>query len=125
VKRLLVDTHVLLWWLADDDALSSTARSAIAEPQNEPPVSVASLWEIAVKRSLGKLSAPDDLPETITAEGFASLPIRAAHAWHVRDLPLHHRDPFDRLLVAQAQIEGVPVITADAAFGAYGVETCW
>ena len=125
MKRLLVDTHALLWWLAGDAALSSTAEAAIADPANEPLVSVASLWEIAIKRSLGKLTAPDDLPSRISAEGFAWLPIGPAHAWEVRALPLLHRDPFDRLLVAQAMVEQLVIVTADPRLGAYSVETCW
>ena len=125
MKRLLVDTHVLLWWLAGDPALSSNAHAAIADPANVPLVSVASLWEIAIKRSLGKLTAPDDLPDRITEHGFEWLPISSAHAWAVRDLPLHHRDPFDRLLVAQATVERLPVVTADPRLAAYAVETCW
>jgi PIN domain nuclease of toxin-antitoxin system len=125
VSRLLVDTHVVLWWLADDPALSPTARDAIADPTNEPLVSAASVWEIAIKRSLGKLTTPDDLPDRIAAEGFAWLPISAQHAWRVRELPMQHRDPFDRLLVAQALIERLPVVTGDTHFGEYGVEVRW
>jgi PIN domain nuclease of toxin-antitoxin system len=125
VSRLLVDTHALLWWLADDPSLSPAARDAIADPNNEPLVSAASVWEIAIKRSLGKLAAPDDLPDTIADEGFAWLPISARHAWTVRDLPMHHADPFDRVLVAQAVVEGVPIVTTDARFAEYGVDVRW
>ena len=125
MTRLLVDTHALLWWLADDPTLSSPARDAIADPANEPLVSTASIWKIAIKRSLGKLDAPDDLPETILDEGFSYLPVGAVHAWHVRELPMHHRDPFDRLLAAQALIEGLPIVTADTRFLDYTVETRW
>jgi PIN domain nuclease of toxin-antitoxin system len=125
VSRLLVDTHAVLWWLTDDPALSSPAREAVADPANEPLVSTASVWEIAIKRSLGKLTAPDDLPDRIADEGFSWLPVSAGHAWHVRDLPTHHRDPFDRLLVAQALIERVPIVTADSRFDDYGVEVRW
>ena len=125
MSRLLVDTHALLWWLADDLSLSLAARDAIADPNNEPLVSAASVWEIAIKRSLGNLTAPDDLPDRIADEGFAWLPISAQHAWRVRDLPMHHADPFDRVLVAQAVIEGVPVITTDARFAEYGVDVRW
>jgi PIN domain nuclease of toxin-antitoxin system len=88
-------------------------------------VSAASVWEIAIKRSLGKLTAPDDLPNRIADEGFAWLPVSAAHAWQVRDLPAHHRDPFDRLLIAQALVERLPIITADARLSDYGVEVRW
>jgi PIN domain nuclease of toxin-antitoxin system len=125
MTRLLVDTHVLLWWLADDPELSATAREAIADPANEPLVSTASVWEIAIKRALGKLEAPDDLPETIVDEGFSWLPVGAAHAWEVQKLPMHHRDPFDRLVVAQALCEGLPVVTADGRFREYAVDTRW
>ena len=125
MSRLLIDTHALLWWLTDDPALSPAARTAIAEPANEPFVSAASLWEIAIKRSLGKLAAPEDLPDSISQEGFALLAISAQHAWRVGDLPMHNRDPFDRLLVAQALIERLPIITADARFSGYGVEVRW
>lgn len=125
MSRLLVDTHALLWWLTDDVALSPTAREVLADPQNEPLVSTASLWEIAIKRTLGKLTAPDDLPDRIVAEGFSWLLISPVHAWQVSELPRHHRDPFDRLLVAQALCERVPIITADARFNAYGIQVLW
>jgi PIN domain nuclease of toxin-antitoxin system len=125
VSRLLVDTHALLWWLTDDPGLSEKAREALADPANDVLVSTASVWEIAIKRVLGKLSAPDDLPDHIVAQGFSWLPVGAEHAWQVRDLPPHHRDPFDRLLVAQALSERLPIVSADARFGAYGVETRW
>jgi PIN domain nuclease of toxin-antitoxin system len=94
VSRLLVDTHALLWWLTDDPRLSEKAREALADPANDVLVSTASVWEIAIKRALGKLSAPDDLPDHIEAQGFSWLPVGAEHAWHVRELPPHHRDPF-------------------------------
>jgi PIN domain nuclease of toxin-antitoxin system len=125
LKRFLVDTHALLWWLADDAALPVKARDLIADAAGEALVSVASLWEIAIKRSIGKLQAPDALPETIVAEGFAWLPIEPAHAWAVRSLADHHRDPFDRLLIAQSLAEDLPVVTGDPRFAGYGVEVCW
>jgi PIN domain nuclease of toxin-antitoxin system len=125
MSRLLVDTHVLLWWLTGDRRLSEVAQDAIAHPANEPHVSVASLWEIAIKRSLGKLTAPDDLPDRIADEGFSWLPLRADHAWEVRHLPMQHRDPFDCLLIAQALIERVPVVTADPRFRPYGIDVRW
>jgi PIN domain nuclease of toxin-antitoxin system len=125
VSRLLVDTHALLWWLTDDPALSPVARAALAEPANDPLVSAASVWEIAIKRALGRLAAPEDLPDRIAGEGFAWLPVSPMHAWRVRELPAHHRDPFDRLLAAQALTERVPIITADPRFGDYGVDVRW
>ena len=125
MSRLLVDTHALLWWLTDDPALSPVARAAIADPANEPLVSSASVWEIAIKRSLGKLTAPDDLPDRISDGGVGWLAISAQHAWQVRELPRHHGDPFDRILVAQALIERVAIITTDAQLGDYGVQVRW
>lgn len=125
MSRLLVDTHALLWWLIDDAALSPMAREMLADPANEPLVSIASVWEIAIKRSLGKLTAPNDLPDRIVKEGFSWLPIGPQHAWQVADLPSHHRDPFDRLLVAQALTERLPIVTTDARFNDYGVEVRW
>jgi PIN domain nuclease of toxin-antitoxin system len=125
VSRLLVDTHVLLWWLADDDSLSADARAVLADRGNELLVSSASVWEIAIKRWLGKLEAPDELVETVSDEGFVFLAVTPAHAWRVATLPPHHGDPFDRLLAAQALTEGIPVMTADPRFGAYGVGVMW
>jgi PIN domain nuclease of toxin-antitoxin system len=125
VTALLVDTHVLLWWRDDDPALSQRARALIANPDNDALVSIASLWEIAVKQSVGKLDIPEDLPDTTVERGFTWLPITTRHAWRVRALPLHHRDPFDRLLVAQALEEDLAVVTADPRFAAYGVEVLW
>ena len=125
MTRLLLDTHTVLWWLADDPALSPTAREAIADPTNEPLVSAASLWEIAIKRALGKLTAPDDLPDRITEQGLGWLAVEPGHAWQVRDLPAHHRDPFDRILIAQALIERLPVLTIDARFSDYEIQVRW
>jgi PIN domain nuclease of toxin-antitoxin system len=125
VSKVLVDTHAVLWWLSDDAALSVAAREALADPANEPLVSAASVWEIAIKRALGKLTAPDDLPDLIDGEGFSWLPITPRHAWQVRELPAHHRDPFDRLLIAQAMTEQLPIITADKRFDDYAVEIRW
>lgn len=125
MNRFLIDTHALLWWLADDPALPSRARDAIAAPEAEPLVSVASLWEIAIKRRLGKLQAPTTLPDTIAAEGFGWLTIEPEHAWQVGLLPDHHRDPFDRLLIAQALLEDLPIVSRDETFTAYGVDLCW
>lgn len=125
MSRLLVDTHAVLWWLDDDPALSLAARSAIADPGNAPLVSAASVWEMAIKRSLGKLRVPDDLPAKLLDGGFEWLAVSALHSWDVRELPLHHRDPFDRLVIAQALRERIGIVTRDRRFGAYGVDTVW
>jgi PIN domain nuclease of toxin-antitoxin system len=125
VTRLLVDTRALLWWLDDDPALSPAAREAIADPGNEPVVSTASVWEMAIKRALGKLNVPDDLPSKVLDAGFEWLTISAEHAWEARALPPHHGDPFDRVIVAQALLERLSIVTRDRRFGAYGVGTVW
>lgn len=88
-------------------------------------ISAASLWEIAIKSALGKLEAPESLPQRVVENGFELLPITADHAWQVRSLPHHHRDPFDRLLIAQAQVEHLPIASADPAFGDYDVVVVW
>jgi PIN domain nuclease of toxin-antitoxin system len=121
---LLVDSHALLWFVAGDRRRIGRRLRARIEAE-ATTVSVASLWEIAIKTTLGKLDAPDDLPDRVEKMGFQLLPIAAAHAWAVRRLPPHHRDPFDRLLIAQAQVEMLPVITADPAFNAYDVAVIW
>jgi PIN domain nuclease of toxin-antitoxin system len=120
--NLLVDTHVLLWWLADDPRLPGAARAAIAAPEHRVSVSAASAWEIAIKRALGKLDAPDDLRTTIIACGFEEVPVTIDHASIAGALPRHHDDPFDRMLVAQAQVEELTIITLDARFASYDVE---
>ena len=125
MKRLLVDTHALLWWLNDDPALPAPARAAIGEATAEAFVSVASLWEIAIKRRIGKLEGPESLPDTIVTEGFQWLAVEPEHAWAVASLPEHHRDPFDRLLIAQGLAEGLPIVTGDPRFADYGVDVCW
>ena len=125
MARLLVDSHVLLWHVLDDSRLGPEPTAAIEGADAEVFVSTASLWEIAIKAALGKLDVPDDLPARVEQIGFHLLPVTADHAWRVRQLPLHHRDPFDRLLIAQAQVEGLSVVTADSSFDAYGVMVVW
>ena len=125
MRRFIVDTRAVLWWLDDAPELSEPARAAISDPANEPLVSTASLWEIAIKRSLGKLQTPVELPDEIEDAGFTWLPVGARHTWAVGELPLHHRDPFDRLLIAQALEEQLPVVTRDERFAAYGVARRW
>lgn len=117
--RLLLDTHAFLWWLANAPQLGSKAKEAIAEESNEVFVSAASIWEISIKRALGKLKAPGHLNETVDERGFQKLPITLAHAELAGQLPTHHRDPFDRMLVAQALIEGLTVLTRDSRIALY------
>lgn len=119
--RLLLDTHVFLWWLRDDRRLKTDVKSAVADSRNEIFVSAASIWEAAIKASLGKLEVEGDLVEEIASNGFRELPVSARQAQLAGTLPRHHDDPFDRLLVAQATVEGLVLASQDAAFRAYGV----
>ena len=118
--RLLLDTHALLWWLADE-GLTTQARDAIADPANLVAVSAASAWEISIKKALGKLAAPDDLEQQVQEGGFSPLPISIAHALAAGQLARHHEDPFDRMLIAQALAEGLTIVTRDKRFNDYGV----
>jgi PIN domain nuclease of toxin-antitoxin system len=127
--RVLLDTHALLWWLADDPALTRTAARIIADTKNTVVVSAASAWEIAIKVRLGKLptaaSLLSDFCNQIEREGFDLLAISAEHAIRGGLLPGPHRDPFDRMLIAQSQAENIPVITNERAFDSYGVRRLW
>lgn len=118
--RLLLDTHLLLWWLDGSSLLPAEAREAISFPENAVFVSAVSLWEIWLKESLGKLRVPQDFERRLAGEAFESLPLTAAQTRQVALLPWHHRDPFDRMLVAQAQAENLILLTADEAVTAYG-----
>ncbi|MBM3773761.1 MAG: type II toxin-antitoxin system VapC family toxin [Acidobacteria bacterium] len=117
--RLLLDTHVLLWWLAASSRLTSKARSAIA---GSPAVyvSAATAWEISIKKRLGKLDAPDDLEAALESSRFQPLPVTIPHALAAGSLALHHEDPFDRMLIAQAQAEGLTLVTRDPRMKMYG-----
>jgi PIN domain nuclease of toxin-antitoxin system len=122
----LLDTQAVLWMLARDARLSEAARAVIANRLRQIAVSAVSLWEIAIKRSLGKLTAPIDLGRRLAATGQVDLlPVSPRHAEAVGDLPWHHRDPFDRLLVAQALIEGMAIVSSDAELARYGVTVVW
>jgi PIN domain nuclease of toxin-antitoxin system len=127
--RLLLDTHALLWWLFDDKRLSAQARKLIAAADNEVMVSSASAWEITAKHRLGKLPRTGDLPTRLPVylrkARMSVLAISLEHAMAAGRLPGPHRDPFDRMLIAQAQLERTPVITIDPIFKDYGVRTCW
>lgn len=112
--NLLLDTHVLLWVLADDPELAADARKAIIDPSNRVLVSAVSAWEIVIKANLGKLRAPDDLPSQLRRMSFEPLPVTIEHAMAVSELPAHHADSFDRLLIAQSRTEELTLVTRDA-----------
>jgi PIN domain nuclease of toxin-antitoxin system len=120
--RLLLDTHVLLWWLADDRKLDRTAREIIGNPGNDVLVSSVSVWEISIKAALGRLEIElDDLEDAILRNGFRPLPIGFRHAVTVGRLPPLHRDPFDRMLIAQASVEELRIMSHDRVFERYGL----
>lgn len=121
--RILLDTHFLLWWLGDDQALGDRARDAISSPENLIFFSAASIWEIWIKQRIGKLDLPDDFEEVLADQAFEPLAITISHAHGVRDLPLHHRDPFDRMLITQARLERLTLLTRDPVMSQYEVAT--
>jgi PIN domain nuclease of toxin-antitoxin system len=123
--KLLLDTHAALWWLADDARVSSDAERELSDDTNRVLLSATVVWEVAIKRSLGKLKAPADLAATLVGAGAQPLPITLDHAAAVESLPWHHRDPFDRLLVAQALIEGAAIVSQDNGLRQYGVPLVW
>ncbi len=127
--RLLLDTHVLLWWLFDDPKLLENARTYISNPHNEILVSSASAWEIATKFRLGKLpeavEVAQHLPELIRKARMKALSITIEHALLADAFETHHRDPFDRMLAAQSQIENIPLISIDPIFAQFGIEVLW
>jgi PIN domain nuclease of toxin-antitoxin system len=126
---LLLDTHTFLWFCQNDPSLSASANALLEDPGHRKLVSLATCWEIAIKAGLGKLvlSEPSGtyIPNALARTLFELLPISLAHATAVESLPPHHRDPFDRLLVAQARIEAIPLVSADVAFDAYGITRLW
>lgn len=119
--HLLLDTHTLIWWLANNPTLSLSAKDAIANPDNLVFVSAVSAWEIAIKKSLGKLQAPDDLKQQIEAKKFTQLAINIDHALAIKQLPHHHKDPFDRILIAQAIHEQLTIVSRDRIFNSYNI----
>jgi PIN domain nuclease of toxin-antitoxin system len=121
LTRLLLDTHALIWWLQSGDELTEAARDAVGSPRSEVIVSAASIWEASIKRAKGRLQAPSDLSRWVRSEGFVELSVGFEHAELAGALPWHHADPFDRLIIAQARIEGLTIVTRDKAFEAYGV----
>lgn len=124
--KLLLDTQCWLWMQAAPERLSESTRASLVDMDNVLLLSAASSWEIAIKHSLGKLPLPEPpgtyVPSRMELSGVTGLPVEHAHALRVSSLPMHHRDPFDRLIIAQAQTEDVPVLTADDAFDAYDVQ---
>jgi len=127
--RLLLDSHTFLWFVGGDASLASSARAAIEDELNDKFVSHATAWEVAIKISLGKLrlqvAYPELFPTALLTNGFRELPLNFQHFQTLLSLPLHHRDPFDRLLVAQAQTEGMTLVSRDPHFAAYGIPLIW
>jgi PIN domain nuclease of toxin-antitoxin system len=123
MQRLLLDTHVFLWWLQNNSRLGKRARKLISDPHNVVYVSAVTGWEISIKRESGKLKAPKSLDDAIEESGFLHLPITFFHGEQAGQLMPHHRDPFDRMLIAQAQAEGLTIITGDDNFDLYGIKT--
>lgn len=121
--RLLLDTHTFLWWLSDWREIDETTRDAIADPGNEVFVSGVSGWEIAAGKAMGRLVAPDNLSAMVEERHFEHLPLTFEHAERAVALPMHHRDPFDRMLIAQAQTEGLVLVTGDERLRLYDVQT--
>lgn len=127
--KALLDTHTFLWWNMDDGRLSSRVRELIADGRNEIYFSAASAWEIAIKAARGKLILPEEpvgyIARRLEANHFQPLPVQISHAGQVYALPRHHDDPFDRLLIAQSQLENLPLLTVDPEIQKYDVETIW
>jgi PIN domain nuclease of toxin-antitoxin system len=127
--RALLDTHAFLWWISDDRRLSDRAREIIGDGRNELYFSAASGWEISIKVGLGRLQVPDNLErfigDQLSRNAITALPIYLSHVLHTRTLPDHHRDPFDRILIAQALLEEMPLLSADPQIARYSVEVVW
>ena len=127
--QLLLDTHALLWWLDGDSRMPPKVRALIADLENGVHVSAASVWEITTKARLGKLpgaaAVAADVPAALSSQGFSALSISAAHAQRAGSLPGPHRDPFNRMLVAQSLLEGMPIVSADTVFDGYRVTRIW
>ena len=123
--RLLLDTHAALWWLSDDARVGAHAAAQLVDDGNSILLSAAVVWEVAIKTSLDELAAPPAFAQTLVEAGALPLSVTIEHAERVEALPWHHRDPFDRILVAQSLVEGAVVVTHDAAIAAYGVPVVW
>ena len=127
--KLLIDTHTFIWFVDGSSALSPFAKQLLEDKNNDIYLSLVSVWELATKISIGKLAFAQPLPEYVTTQtkrnGIALLPIELPHVLYVATMPLHHRDPFDRLLVAQSEVERLPLVSADAVLDGYGVQRLW
>ena len=127
--KALLDTYTFLWWNINSPELSDTARDFIADGSNEIYLSAASAWEIAIKYAKGRLELPETpeqyVAHRLTKHGFSPLPIQLSHALHVYQLPPHHQDPFDRLLIAQSQLEALPLLSIDSQIKRYNVSLVW
>ena len=127
--KILIDTHCWLWWIAEPSKLQDSACRQITDRNNTIFLSAASSWEIAIKYSIGKLELPEPperfVPKRLARDAISSLAIEHIHALHVAHLPYHHRDPFDRLIISQAQIERIPIMTVDVQFEPYDVKLIW
>jgi PIN domain nuclease of toxin-antitoxin system len=123
--KLLLDTHAALWWLADDDRIGDDVARHLTDDSNQVLISAVVVWEVAIKRSLGKLEAPDAVGQTLVDAGAQPLPVTIEHAAVVERLPWVHRDPFDRLLVAQALTEDAAIVSRDEPLSQYGVSIVW
>lgn len=122
---MLLDTHAALWWLADDDRIGEEVIRHLTDDTNQVLISAIVVWEVAIKRSLGKLDAPEDLAPTLLGAGAQPLPVTLEHAAAVEKLPWRHRDPFDRMLVAQALTEDAAIVSRDEPLSEYGVAIVW
>ncbi|MGQ8366049.1 type II toxin-antitoxin system VapC family toxin [Glaciecola sp. 1036] len=123
MERILLDTHAFIWWMNGDSRMGEIAKKCIASASNEIYVSAATVWEMSIKQQMGKLITPDDIESSILEAGFSPLSITAFHGQQAGRLPLHHKDSFDRMLIAQAQAEGLKLMTKDECFLAYGIRT--
>lgn len=127
--KALLDTHVFLWWVLDDERLTAFVRDFVANGKNELFLSSASCWEMMIKAKLGRLAFPEApekfIPDQMNQNKLTGLPIQIVHALHIHSLPEHHKDPFDRMLIAQAQVERMPIITNDSLLAAYDVKIIW
>jgi PIN domain nuclease of toxin-antitoxin system len=123
--RLLLDTHAAIWWLSGDERFGANAARRLSDGRNEVLLSAAVVWEVAIKRSLGKLDAPDDMVQVLLGAGAQPLAVTIEHAAAVEHLPWHHRDPFDRMLIAQASLESAAIVSRDDALRPYDVPLVW